>query len=617
MAGLTLGVANEALAAVYQSGTIPHLVQLGQSLSATDLAALADFFNASGGQLTRLHVTAAPTLAGTIDGSKVVAMRFPIQLDWTETISTNAGQFEKLVTTATGALTLTMILVANVAVQPDLSNSTMTIGAQLDTEPATTAESPMLTLDATSPVQLQDPADNGAGPATFIQNTLAKQLGNSLTLTVSPVFNLPTGALALTRSDVRSKAGMLLAGVQILGGALGQTDPTQLSNLLPGDGSNVFLQITSSAVNAVMQNAVQTGALTALAKQQHSNAEVDSASATFQNNQFVAQVHVKLVNECPLNTDLHITLTRTVSIVLKGGSVEIDERDDHSLDLGDNIVCLIATLGVAAVVILLGILCGAFFFWLASVLVVVAGVYVTVQLLNGLAGSKSSTILNLTQPIPDSDFLPTLSGGFYQISNGAMLIAATAATAPDTINAIIYVRVLVSAGGIEVGATKPLAGANMELMAQDVPPPPGASQVPPGSSSGLGNHRVTVSYTYIPPTSDQQLAVGQTDFNGEVRFGLLASQLVTQAGEIKEERTFFDPDADRFITIPTLTPVMVAKPDLYFRVAMPDGSVADTRQLPGGLLVSSVSSQVGTLANPLTFSFGGVLVIGNQGATIV
>lgn len=111
--------------------------------------------------------------------------------------------------------------------------------------------------------------------------------------------------------------------------------------------------------------------------------------------------------------------------------------------------------------------------------------------------------------------------------------------------------------------------------------------------------------------------MGQTDFNGEVRFGLLASQLVTQAGEIKEERTFFDPDADRFITIPTLTPVMVAKPDLYFRVTMPDGSVADTRQLPGGLLVSSVSSQVGTLANPLTFSFGGVLVIGNQGATIV
>ncbi len=410
---------------------------------------------------------------------------------------------------------------------------------------------------------------------------------------------------------------MFLAGLQMVGtGTTGPTDPTQLMSLLPS-GANLYLKVQGSVVNALLQSALQSGQLTAQAQQTQSNAFIDSASATFQNNELVVQVGGYLYDECPGGVNLNFTDTRTVSLtLLDGGSLRIFQSDDVSINQASNLVCLLTTLGLVAFALILPAVMVGWLIGFGAFLIASEGIFGLAELMAGQAGGFNSTLVNLTQPIPDSNFLPTLTGGDFQMSDGGLLIATTAGTQPDTINAIIYVRFLAPAGGIEAGATKPLAGAKVELMAQVVPPPPGASQVPPGSSSGLGKHRVTVSYTYIPPTSDRQLAVGQTDFTGEVRFGLLASQLATGAGEVKEERTFFDPDADRFITLPTLTPVIVAKPDLYFRVTMPDGSVADTRQIPGGLLVSSVSSQVGTLANPLTLSFGGVQVIGQGGTNV-
>ncbi len=620
LAGLTFAVANTAIDAVYQSGTIPHEIALDQLLSATELEALADFFKVDrpGGQPTRLQITSAPTLAGTTDSNSVVALLIPIELDWIEILNFQGTQIQKLITQATGTLQLTMTPVAKVALLPD---PTMTIGVQLlDASASSTADSPRLTLDPDSPVQLKDPAPPNQidGTAAIIQNALAERFGGSLNVSVSGAFNLGTGSLVLDHADIVSKGGMLLAGLQMVGtGTTGATDPSQLVSLLPS-GANLYLKVQGSVVNALLQDALQSGQLTAQAQQKQNNAFIDSASATFQNNQLVVQVGGYLYDECPGGVNLYFTDTRTVSLnLLNGGSLEISQSDNLSIDEASNVWCLLATLGLVAFAAILPAVMVNWLIGFAGFLLFSEGIFGLAELVAGQAGGTIVNIVNLTQPIPDSNFLPTLTGGDFQMSDGGLLIATTAGTQPDTINAIIYVRFLAPAGGIEAGATKPLAGAKVELMAQDVPPPPGASQVPPGSSSGLGKHRVTVSYTYIPPTSDQQLAVGQTDFNGEVRFGLLASQLVTQTGEIKEERTSFDPDADRFITIPTLTPVMVAKPDLYFRVTMPDGSVADTRQLPGGLLVSSVSSQVGTLANPLTLSLGGVLVIGNQGATTV
>ena len=121
LAGLTFTVANTALDAVYQSGTIPHEIALDQSLSAGDLAALSGLFKGvTGGQLSRLHITSSPTLTGTTDGSAVVALLIPIQLDWIQFQRLSTGvTIARLITTAVGTMQLTMTLVANVVPRPD------------------------------------------------------------------------------------------------------------------------------------------------------------------------------------------------------------------------------------------------------------------------------------------------------------------------------------------------------------------------------------------------------------------------------------------------------------------------------------------------------------------
>lgn len=621
LAGLTFAVANTALDAVYQSGTIPHEVALDQLLSADELTALGGLFKGvTGGQLSRLHLTSAPTIAGTTDGSAIVALLVPIQLDWIQfrTLSTGVT-VARLITTAVGTLKLTMTLVANVVPRPDPAYSTMTIGVQLDTEVTSAADSPRLTLAPDSPVQLSHPAPPGQidGTAVLIQNVLAKELGSSLTVSVSPVFNLPIGSLELAHADIVSNAGMLLMGLQIAGtGTTGATNPSQLVSLLPSDGSNLYLKIQDSVANALVQSAIQSGQMTAIAKQQNSNAVIDSGSARFQNDEFVAQVNGRLVDECPFWVDLDFTDTRTVSLKLEGGSLVISQTDDQSITDLHNLLCLLTTLGLIGLAALAGVIFGGV---LGGILGGIIGFVLSdigqltlsqlSALIEGGGGGPDSTVIDLTQPIPDSDFLPTLSGGFFQIVDGGLLIGAVAGTRPDDIDTIIYVGFAVPAGSVVLTATKPLSYVKVELMVQDVPPPV-SPQVPPNTSTGTGKHQVTKTYTFVPPTSDQQLGIGQTDLNGVVRFGLLANQLVTTAGMTKEEETAYDADAQRFITTTTLTPVLNDTPDLYFRVTMPDGSVVDTRQLPGGLMAHFVSARIGTLQKPLTFTFGPT-VIGN------
>jgi hypothetical protein len=628
LAGLTLAAADIAIEAVYQAGTLPHEIALDQSLSATELTELAGLFKVDrlGGKLRRLYITAAATLAGTIDGTSIVALTIPIRLEWIQVINTGVTPIQKLITYATGALQLTMTLVANVIPRPDPANSTMTVGAQLDTEVTSAADSPRLTLDASSPVQLISPAPPNEidGTAVLIQNALAEQLGSSLIVPMSPSFNLPIGSLALQHADIVAKAGMLLAGLQLEGtGTTGATNPSQLVSLLPSDGSNLYLQIQDSVANALIQSALENGQLTAIAKQQYSNAVVDSASASFQNNAFVAQVSGRLVDECPLWVDLGFIDTRTVSLKLEGGSLEIDQNDSPSIAEWSNLWCLLTTLGLIGLALVGGAVFGG---WLGGIVGGIlgfifsnSGPFVAGKIISGLegGGGPDSTIVDITQPIPGSNALPTLSGGFFQITNGAILIGAIVGTQRDNVNTIIYVRFLVPSGGIAVTATKPLAGVKVELMDQDKPPPPGddaSIQTPPNTSTGSGKQQVNITYTFEPPASDQTLAVGQTDVNGVARFGLLVSQLATTAGTIKEDKRYFDPDADRFVTTTTRRPVSEAKPDLYFRVTMPDGSVTDTRQLPGGLMINFTSARVGSLAHPLTFTFG-ASVIGNRDAT--
>ncbi len=616
--GLSLDAGNLALDAVYQSGTVPHQIALDQLLSATDLTALGGGFvpDKSGGTITRLHITSAPTLAETTDGSPIVALLIPIQIDFTRSSFLLGRQISTLVTKAVGTMQLTMSLMPDVIIQPLSSNSSLTISVQLVADVESPATSPRLTLDPSSPVQLktQVPPDQIDGLAVIIQNALALQFNNNLSFTVSPLITLPTGNLEIRHVDVLARGSALLAGVQILG-TQGTADTGTLTNLLPNQNTNIFVWVQDVVANQLVQNALNSGQLTAAAQQQHDNAVVESASAKFQNNAFVAQVSGKLVNECLDSIDLGFIETRTVTIKLEGTSIEIDQHDDNSIAEWSNTWCLLASLGLIALAALGGALLGGVFPAIVGGILgfVLTGVgpFLGDQIISGIFSGGSgpnSTIVNLTRPIPGSDSLPTLSNAFINITDGAALIAAAAATTADDVNTIIYARFLVPLGGIDVFSTEPLTGVKVELMDQDAPAPAGddASTVPPPDTSSLhGKYGVSVTNTFVPPSADERLDEGTTDLDGTVRFALLTDQLQSTAGRIKTVTTHFDTDTDRDTTTTTYSPVPEAKPDLYFRVTMPGGKVVDTRGLPGGFMENFTSARVGTLANPIIFTFGG------------
>ncbi len=495
VAGLRLTVANDALSAIYQSGAIPHQIALDQLLSRNELTALSRGFHVDqpGGQISRLHIT-TPTLHSVTDGSGMVALYVPIQLDWIETVILDGRQIHQTVTDAAGTLQLAMRPRANLIFRPETNSSVMTLSVQLAT--LTPANSPRLTLDRHSPVRLAHPVppDKVDEAAVLIQKALERQFHESLSFTVSPRFVLPTGDLKVRRVDVVTSGDVMIAGLQVAG-TYGRAKPWRLSSLLPNSSANLFVQTHEAVANLLIERAVRRGALTSFAKTQNDNAVVDSARVSFQNNSVVVEINGRVVNDCGLSN---------VGLFVSGGE-----------------------------------------------------------------GGENSTIIDLTSPIPGSDERPVLSAVCFRVKNGAMLMAATVGLRPDHVNTVMYIRFL-EPDGIDV-----LAGATVQLMDRDAPAP----RDPP---TGGGSQAIPARSPFRSRGEDQRVAEGQTDLNGTVRFVLNTHETPVPARNSRVEW----------------------KPDLYFRVKLPDGSVADTRNLPGGFMLDINSSRIGTLSNPLTFALG-------------
>jgi len=312
LAGVETSVANEAFAGLYESGTIPHVIALDQLLSATQIAALGGAFQVDrpGGTISRLLILSPPTLTTIADNTDVVAVRIPLRLNFDRIVHIATGERRINVTFATGVLKLTMHLVTKVVSRPATGASVMTYGVELIPSANTPATSPRLDLDANSPVQRTSPAplDQVDPLAVLIQNVLSMQFQNQLLWTVSPLIPLPIGRLEFHQLDVRTSGAVLVAGLRI---AQGAGDPARLASLLPGPGSNMFVQVRDQVVNALLQQALSSGQLTASAQAVHPDAVIDSASGRFANNALVADVSGHIVDLCPLNVDFYFSATRT------------------------------------------------------------------------------------------------------------------------------------------------------------------------------------------------------------------------------------------------------------------------------------------------------------------
>jgi hypothetical protein len=219
--GVRTELANEAFAKLYESGTVPHVVALDQSLSSEDLASLATLFvvDREGGSLSRLLITSAPTMETISDGKDFVAVKIPFRLNWDRTTHFGGVIRRVNVTFATGTFSLIMGLKADVQPLP-VATASMTIAVELLPRVDSPAQGPRFVLDPHSPVQRlgsQPPPDQIDLAASLIEDSLRKHYKNALKWTISPVFPLSIGSIEIQQLDVRSVGDALIAGLNLVG----------------------------------------------------------------------------------------------------------------------------------------------------------------------------------------------------------------------------------------------------------------------------------------------------------------------------------------------------------------------------------------------------------------
>jgi hypothetical protein len=231
------------------------------------------------------------------------------------------------------------------------------------------------------------------------------------------------------------------------------------------------------------------------------------------------------------------------------------------------------------------------------------------SLVFGGSGDGGPIIIDLDDPIPGTDLLPTLTGMFIRLDESTLLMAAHLGTRPDFVNTYFYVRFLEAD---QLGRARAMKGASVRLMDRDSPAPagddvtlPGPSTRRRGQNTPQGPVEITTETSYSR-TPDETFGQATADFSGRVRFYVPRGKLASRAGTKTVKTTRVNLDTDKQTTSTSRTAVAEPQPDFYFRITRPNGSVIDTSGLPAGFFLNFQSKRVGSPANPLTLTFGGV-----------
>lgn len=616
-AGLRMTVANEILAGLHANGTVPDVIFLDELLSSGDLELLAGAFRVDrpGGRIGRFLITGPPSIAPIRDGFDRVALTIPFRLNFERVVTTLFGQVRHVVTFATGRLRLSVGLATRTV---PVSISARNLEIQIDLSDSSDAR---LELNADSPVQRVNPPAPGQpdGFAILLQNALQQRLAEFLRLTISAAIPLPIGTLEIRETAILTRGDALLVGIKVQG-TPGAGNPDSLIALFPDEETNFFTRVHDQVLRLIVQSAARGGVLTRIAKETHPDAVIDSADVAFGRDTIKVMATGKIVDLCPLGVDLGFTVTTTVTLTLEGLRIRVDKETSQNLDNLDAFLCVVTSLGLAllaavAVIVSQGI--GLASGFAAGAAFGVVGVLTLLLEFEGedfalvlrSGGDGKPTFIELDFPLPGTDLLPTLSGLFIRLDESTMLMAAHLGTRPDVLNTYFYVRFLETDS---IGIARPLKGASVRLMDRDFPalagddvtlPPPSTTQTSHQTPQGV---IVTTTTTRFERTADEVFREATADHTGRVRIYIPRDKLASRGGTKVVETTRLNPDTDRETTSTRRTAVPEARPDFYFHVRRADGSALDTLQLPAGFFPNFQSARVGTAANPLTITFGGV-----------
>ncbi len=625
-AGLRMALANQILAGVQANGVIPDTIFLDELLSPDTLTALSGAFvqDVPGGQIGRLQITGAPTLAPIRDGFDRVLLSVPFRLNFERVSNLLLGPIRTVVTFATGQLQLSVALVTRTV---PVSIAARNLEIQIDLSDSDDAR---IEIDPASPVQRTSQPGPGEidGLAVILQNALQQRLADSLRFTISASIPLPIGKLEIHETAIVTRGDALLVGIKVQG-IPGTGNPDTLAPLFPNATTNFFSRVHDQVLRLIVQDAARTGALTRIAKETHPDAVIDSADIAFGPNTIKVMAKGKIVDLCPLGVDLGFTATTTVTVTLEGTRIKIERDNSRDLDNLDAVLCAITSLGLAllvavGVIVLQGIGLASGLSALAAFGVI--GVLTAIlefdgadfDLVFGDHGEGGPTIIPLDFPFPGTDLLPTASGEFIRLDESTMLMAAQIGTRPDDLNTYFYVRFLESQ--LPIGLGRPMKGASVRLMDRDSPVPAGDDVTLPSgtTTTHTGHHLPTgdiaiTTKTHYERTSDESFGEATADYAGRIRFYIPRDRLASKAGNKVVETTRVNLDTDQTTTSTRRTPVAEPNPDFYFRVTRPNGTVVDTLSQPAGFFLNFQSRRVGTPANPLTITFGGGLVVFDPG----
>lgn len=615
-AGIRTSSANEILAGLLASGTIPDTVFLDEVLSSGEIDLLMGAFvvDKPGGRIGRFQVTAPPTVAPLRDGFDRVALTIPFRLNFERISHIVTGDIRTVVTFATGRLRLSVGLVTSIV---PVSIAARNLEIQLDLSNSSDAR---LELDANSPVKRVNPPppDQADGFAIILQNALQQKLAATLRMTISASIPLPIGKLEIHETALLTRGDAILVGIKVQG-TPSPGNPATLTALFPNASTNLFTRVHDSVLRLIVQSAARSGELTRIAKQTHPDAVIDSADIAFGNGTIQMIAKGKIVDLCPLGVDLGFTTTTTLTVTLESTRIRVQKDTSNDLDNTDVILCVITSLGLAllaalAVIITQGL--GLASGFAAGYALGVIGVLTIMMefdsndfsLVLGDGGDNQPTFIELDFPIPGTDLLPTLTGTFIRLDDSTMLIAAHLGTRADVLNTYFYVRFLEADA---LGIARPMKGVTVRLMDRDAPAPAGDDVVLPGPTTTHSSHHLptgdisTTIKTSYERTGDETVQTTTTDSTGRIRIYIPRNKLVSKAGNKVVQTTRLNLDTDQETTSTRRTPVSEARPDFYFRLTRPNGTTVDTLQIPAGFFLNFQSARIGTPMQPRVISFGG------------
>jgi hypothetical protein len=529
---LRLAVLTETLAALYEGMRYPREISEGVDslFSRERLEALSDDVPAA--RIGPLRLT-APLRVSAVTGTENLLVVQEFALDLRRTVS--SGPFATQEITVSSLHATAQFGVA-VRAAVDLRGDLVLRLADL-VFPVTDAVRLRLTIAADSPIQ---PRSAGALDVFTAEIDPLLRLFVNIAVTdavdsVSPVISLPGGTgIDLTVADIgvrthRADDGdVIVVGVRLSTDALPEErpgDPETLGNPFGATTLNTYARFHEAVFRKFVKEAHASGALQKAAREVHDDLRVDGADAQLDADELKLILDVRVVDACPLNKDLSARVTLTYRFSIFQGQLFATRTTDTNLDNTDVLACLVSgalTLQVLGAVVL--------------VVDLIWRVARFASLLFDDGDEEPFEILSVVfdpgVPVPGTEVLPRAELVQALVREDRIESSGMLSLRPDDVNTYIYAQFARRSPKIG-GPPTPIADAQVQLVDQDRPAPPGDDATIPAidtTTSHAGDTITARTVEFEAPVRDQVLASDTTDSLGRVQFVLRPGQLRTTAG---------------------------------------------------------------------------------------